>query len=190
MFPNPPGLLRLEPYAKGLRGRIWWGAASNATAAWAAKLGMNLQTSTLKFDETGEPLHVQQAAQIRGFRAAWKEAGHARAPRVSVSRSIFALMDDRDRTYFRGSTEEQDHIGFIHEDTRAIFGRGYLAEPCILVEQLKKDGHRRSRCTLINCVEPAGCCLQRACHGGHSDPRRPRSRLALSHTLSTAGATA
>ena len=62
MFPNPPGLLRLEPYSEGLRDRIWWGAASNATAAWAAKLGMNLQTSTLKFDETGEPLHIQQAA--------------------------------------------------------------------------------------------------------------------------------
>jgi alkanesulfonate monooxygenase SsuD/methylene tetrahydromethanopterin reductase-like flavin-dependent oxidoreductase (luciferase family) len=44
MFPNPPGLLRLEPYSEGLRDRIWWGAASNATAAWAAKLEMNLQS--------------------------------------------------------------------------------------------------------------------------------------------------
>jgi len=25
MFPNPPGLLRLEPYSDGLRDRIWWG---------------------------------------------------------------------------------------------------------------------------------------------------------------------
>jgi hypothetical protein len=32
MFPNPPGLLRLEPYSEGLRERIWWGAGSNATA--------------------------------------------------------------------------------------------------------------------------------------------------------------
>ena len=46
---NPPGLLRLEPHAEGLRDRIWWGAASNATSAWAAKLEMNLQSSTLKF---------------------------------------------------------------------------------------------------------------------------------------------
>src|SRR4029078_9402067 len=76
MFSNPPGLLRLEPHAEGLRDRIWWGAASNATAEWAAKLGMNLQSSTLKFDETGEPFHIQQAAQIRAFRVAWKEAGH------------------------------------------------------------------------------------------------------------------
>ncbi|MGY3077184.1 alkanesulfonate monooxygenase SsuD/methylene tetrahydromethanopterin reductase-like flavin-dependent oxidoreductase (luciferase family) [Bradyrhizobium sp. LM6.10] len=28
MFPNPPGLLRLEPHSEGLRERIWWGAGS------------------------------------------------------------------------------------------------------------------------------------------------------------------
>src|ERR1700683_1849857 len=139
MFPNPPGLLRLEPYSAGLRDRIWWGSASNATAVWAAKLGMNLQSSTLKFDETGEPLHIQQAAQIRAFRAAWKEAGHVREPRVSVSRSIFALMDDRDRAYFGGAGEQEDQIGFIDEKTRAIFGRSYAAEPDFLNEQLKQD---------------------------------------------------
>ncbi len=139
MFPNPPGLLRLEPYAEGLRDRIWWGAASNATAAWAAKLGMNLQSSTLKFDETGEPFHIQQAAQIRSFRAAWKEAGHARAPRISVSRSIFALIDDRDRAYFGRGVQEEDQIGFLDKTSRAIFGRGYAAEPDVLIEQLRKD---------------------------------------------------
>jgi alkanesulfonate monooxygenase SsuD/methylene tetrahydromethanopterin reductase-like flavin-dependent oxidoreductase (luciferase family) len=140
MFPNPPGLLRLEPYSAGLRDRIWWGSASNATAVWAAKLGMNLQSSTLKFDETGEPLHIQQAAQIRAFRAAWKEAGHTRTPRTSVSRSIFPLLDDRDRGYFgRGSREEEDKIGFLDENTRAIFGRSYAAEPDILIGQLRKD---------------------------------------------------
>src|SRR6201747_184268 len=139
MFPNPPGLLRLEPHSEGLRDRIWWGASSNGTAVWAAKLGMNLQSSTLKNDETGEAFHLQQAAQIRAYRAAWKEAGHAREPRVSVSRSIFALMDDRDRSYFGSGRENDDQIGFIDERTRAIFGRSYADEPQVLIEQLKKD---------------------------------------------------
>ena len=139
MFANPPGLLRLEPYSEGLRERIWWGAATNATAAWAGKLGMNMQSSTLKFDETGEPLHIQQAAQIRAFRAAWKEAGHARVPRVSVSRSIFALVDDRDRLYFGRGSHDEDKIGLLDENTRAIFGRGYAAEPEVLIGQLRKD---------------------------------------------------
>jgi alkanesulfonate monooxygenase SsuD/methylene tetrahydromethanopterin reductase-like flavin-dependent oxidoreductase (luciferase family) len=139
MFSNPPGLLRLEPHSEGLRDRIWWGAASNATAVWAAKLGLHLQSSTLKEDETGEPFHVQQAKQIRAFRDAWKETGHLREPRVSVSRSIFALVSDRDRMYFNRSGKESDSIGYIDDRTRAIFGRSYAAEPDVLVQQLKED---------------------------------------------------
>ncbi len=139
MFPNPPGLLRLEPHSEGLLDRIWWGAATNATAVWAAKLGMNLQSSTLKFDETGEPFHVQQAAQIRAYREAWKEAGHAREPRVSVSRSIFALVNDQDRAYFGTGRPEQDQFGYIEADTRAVFGRGYTGEPEKLVKLLAED---------------------------------------------------
>ena len=139
MFRNPPGLLRLEPHSEGLRDRIWWGSGSNATAVWAAKLGMNLQASTLKNDETGEPFHVQQAAQIRAYRDAWKEAGHTREPRVSVSRNIFALVDDRDRAYFGRDDDESDSFGFIDETKRSIFGRSYAAEPDKLIEQLKHD---------------------------------------------------
>jgi alkanesulfonate monooxygenase SsuD/methylene tetrahydromethanopterin reductase-like flavin-dependent oxidoreductase (luciferase family) len=139
MFPNPPGLLRLEPHSEGLRERIWWGAGSDNTAEWAAKLGMNLQSSTLKYDESGEPLHIQQVKQIRAFREAWKAAGHARQPRVSVSRSIFALMDDRDRAYFGRGNENEDTIGFLGDNTRAIFGRSYAAELDVLVKQLAHD---------------------------------------------------
>ncbi|HTV00985.1 MAG TPA: LLM class flavin-dependent oxidoreductase [Luteitalea sp.] len=139
MFPNPPGLLRLEPHAEGLRDRIWWGSSSNATATWAATLGMNLQSSTLKDDETGEPLHVQQRKQIEQYRAAWAAAGHTRQPRVSVSRSIFALVDDRDRLYFGRDGNSRDQVGYIDAQTRAIFGRSYAAEPDVLVEQLAAD---------------------------------------------------
>jgi len=139
MFPNPPGLLRLEPHAEGLGERIWWGSGSNATSQWAAKLGMHLQSSTLKDDESGEPLHVQQRKQIEAYRAAWKEAGHSRAPRVSVSRSIFALVDDRDREFFGHESRSEDHVGYIDANTRAIFGRSYAAEPQVLVKELARD---------------------------------------------------
>jgi alkanesulfonate monooxygenase SsuD/methylene tetrahydromethanopterin reductase-like flavin-dependent oxidoreductase (luciferase family) len=139
MFPNPPGLLRVEPHSEGLRDRIWWGSSSNATSRWAAKLGMNLQSSTLKEDESGEPLHVQQRRQIEAYREAWREAGHAREPRVSVSRSIFPLVDDRDRTYFGRDTRDSDHVGYIDANMRAIFGRSYAAEPDVLVTELAAD---------------------------------------------------
>lgn len=137
MFANPPGLLRLEPHSEGLRDRIWWGAASDATAEWAAEIGMNLQSSTLKVDEGGEPFHVQQARQIRKYREAWKAAGHARDPRVSVSRSIFALVSEMDHAYF-GQSGDSDQIGDI-DNFRAVFGRSYAAEPEALIEELRKD---------------------------------------------------
>jgi alkanesulfonate monooxygenase SsuD/methylene tetrahydromethanopterin reductase-like flavin-dependent oxidoreductase (luciferase family) len=110
---------------------------------------MNLQSSTLKFDESGEPLHVQQRKQIEVYRKAWRAAGHTREPRVSVSRSIFALVDDRDRAYFGGGRQETDQIGYIDEDTRAIFGRSYAAEPDALVQQLAEDEAIEAADTLL-----------------------------------------
>ena len=139
MFPNPPGLLRVEPHSEGLRERIWWGSGSNATAVWAAKLGMNLQSSTLKDDESGKPFHIQQAEQIELYRQAWKEAGHEREPRVSVSRSIFALTDERDWHYFGRDRRSSDQVGNIDEKTRAIFGRSYAGAPDELAAKLAED---------------------------------------------------
>jgi alkanesulfonate monooxygenase SsuD/methylene tetrahydromethanopterin reductase-like flavin-dependent oxidoreductase (luciferase family) len=139
MFPNPPGLLRLEPHSDRLRERIWWGAGSNTTAVWAAENGMNLQSSTLKFDESGKPFHIQQAEQIRLYKEAWKKAGHQREPRVSVSRSIFALVNDQDRYYFGQQGKGADSFGYIEADKRAVFGKSYAAEPDQLIKELAQD---------------------------------------------------
>jgi alkanesulfonate monooxygenase SsuD/methylene tetrahydromethanopterin reductase-like flavin-dependent oxidoreductase (luciferase family) len=149
MFPNPPGLLRLEPHSEGLRERIWWGAASDATAIWAAENAMNLQSSTLKYDESGKPFHVQQAVQIRLFKEAWINAGHRREPRVSVSRSIFPLLNDQDRIYFGQESDRRDKIGLIEKDRRAIFGRSYAAEPDQLIEELARDEAIQEADTLL-----------------------------------------
>lgn len=149
MFPNPPGLLRLEPISEGLRDRIWWGAGSNATAVWAAQNGMNLQSSTLKDDENGKPFHIQQAEQIRLYKQAWKEAGNQREPRISVSRSIFALVNDTDRMYFGHEANRRDQIGLIGDNTRAIFGRSYAAEPEQLIKELAEDEAIQEADTLL-----------------------------------------
>ncbi|OLR93247.1 LLM class flavin-dependent oxidoreductase [Actinokineospora bangkokensis] len=149
MFANPPGLLRVEPHSEGLRERIWWGSSSNATGVWAAELGMNLQSSTLKTDESGEPLHVQQRKQIEAYREAWKAAGHAREPRVSVSRSIFPITTDLDRAYFGRDRHSRDQVGMIDESTRAIFGRSYAGEPEELVRALKEDEAVEAADTLL-----------------------------------------
>ncbi len=140
MFPNPPGLLRIEPHSPGLRERIWWGAASDVTARWAGEQGMHLMSSTLKKDESGEPFHVQQRRQIEIFREAWAAAGHPGEPRTSVSRSIMPITTDTDRMYFGRDADSADHRGYIEEALgRAIFGRTFAAEPEVLVEELAQD---------------------------------------------------
>ena len=149
MFPNPPGMLRLEPHSPGLRERIWWGAGSRATAEWTGQQGMNLMSSTLLTEDAGVPFHELQAEQIRLFREAWAAAGHQREPRVSVSRSIFALVDDRDRGYFGRGNQDVDKVGYIDAQTKAIFGRSYAAEPDVLVAELAKDTAIQAADTLL-----------------------------------------
>ena len=138
MFPNPPGLLGIEPLSPGLRDRIWWGAGTRATAEWVAEQAMNLMSSTLLTEDTGVPFHQLQAEQIQMFRDAWKAAGHAREPRVSVSRSIFPVVSDRDRAYFGQEAGSQDQVGFL-DGGAARFGKTYAGEPDQLVKALAED---------------------------------------------------
>ncbi len=138
MFPNPPGLLRIEPHSPGLRQRIWWGAGTRATAEWTAQKGMNLMSSTLLTEDTGVPFHQLQAEQIQRFRDAWASAGHDWTPRVSVSRSIFPLVDERDHAYFGGQGDDKDQVGYL-DGGSARFGRSYAAEPDKLIEELAED---------------------------------------------------
>jgi len=137
MFPNPPGLLRIEPHSPGLRERIWWGAGTRDTAVWTAEQGMNLMSSTLLTEDTGVPFHQLQAEQIQRFRDAWTAAGHDREPRVSVSRSIFPIVNDLDRAYF-GQADSQDQVGYL-DGGAARFGKTYAGEPDQLVKDLAGD---------------------------------------------------
>ena len=138
MFANPPGLLRIEPHAPGLRDRIWWGAGTRATAEWTAQQGMNLMSSTLLSEDTGVPFHQLQAEQIQKFRDAWAEAGHERTPRVSVSRSVFPITNELDRAYFGRETRSADQVGIL-DGGAARFGKTYAGEIEDLVRDLKED---------------------------------------------------
>jgi alkanesulfonate monooxygenase SsuD/methylene tetrahydromethanopterin reductase-like flavin-dependent oxidoreductase (luciferase family) len=138
MFANPPGLLPIEPQSPGLRDRIWWGAGTRRTAEWTAEQGMNLMSSTLLTEDTGVPFSQLQAEQVQRFRDAWRSAGHAREPRVSVSRSIFPIVSDVDRAYFGREAGSQDQVGFL-EGGPARFGKSYAGEPEQLVEELARD---------------------------------------------------
>lgn len=146
-FGGGTGLQRIEPHSPGLRSRIWWGAGTRDTAEWAGRVGVNLMSSTLLTEERGIPFDELQAEQIEAFRAAWREAGHAGEPRVSVSRSIFPITTAEDELYF-GGRDESDGVGYI-DGFRSTFGKTYADTPERLVEQLQRDAAIRSADTLM-----------------------------------------
>lgn len=141
MFPQAPGKLRIEPYSEGLEKRIWWGAGSQETAIWAAKHGMNLQSSTLVNNESNEPFHIQQAKQLRAYKETWKEAGHDFEPRTLVTRSIQPITSDLDRRLFGGNDDSKyDQVGFLaYHQNPTIFGKTFAGEPDQIVKELAED---------------------------------------------------
>jgi alkanesulfonate monooxygenase SsuD/methylene tetrahydromethanopterin reductase-like flavin-dependent oxidoreductase (luciferase family) len=131
------GRLPIQPRSPGLPRRIWWGAGSRPTAVWAAKQGMNLMSSTLLLEDTGESFGRLQADQIAAFREAWAEAGHGWEPRVSVSRSVIPITGDEDRMLFTRHGDG-DQVGPI-DGAIARFGRSYVGEPDQIAAELAED---------------------------------------------------
>lgn len=146
---SPPGRLAIEPHSPGLRDRVWWGAGSRASAEDVGRMGLNMMSSTLLTEATGQPFDVLQREQIDLYRAAYKEAGHTRPPRISVSRSVFPLVTEQDELYFglRGQGS-QDQVGMI-DGFRSTFGKTYADTPDRLIEQLKKDEAAMAADTLM-----------------------------------------
>ncbi len=144
------GLLPVQPQSPGLADRIWWGAGTRKTAIWAAESGMNLMSSTLLTEDTGVPFHELQAEQIHLFREAWAAAGHARTPRVSVSRSVLPIVDEEDNYYFAGSAlrDSRDQVGVI-DGLTSRFGKSYVGAPDLLAEQLAADTAVQAADTLL-----------------------------------------
>ncbi|MBO1269127.1 LLM class flavin-dependent oxidoreductase [Arthrobacter cavernae] len=144
------GLLPIQPTSPGLSERIWWGAATRATAVWAAEQGMNLMSSTLLIEDTGVPFDQLQAEQISMYREAWAAAGHGFQPRVSVSRSVIPIVDDEDRHYFglRAQADSRDQVGML-EGALSRFGKSYIGEPDTLAEELAQDAAVQAADTLM-----------------------------------------
>lgn len=146
---GPGARLRIEPHSPGLMERIWWGAATRETGEWAGRQGVNLMSSTLVTEATGQSLSELQYEQIVRYREAFAAAGHDRVPRVSVSRSVFPIVDARDRIWNQlRATEDKDQIGMI-DGLQSTFGRSYVGSPEELVDQLSSDAAVQAADTLM-----------------------------------------
>ena len=146
---GPGQKLPLEPHSPGLQERLWWGAGSRDTAVWAAHKGVNLMSSTLLTEATGQSFGDLQAEQIDLYRQEWASAGHAHTPRVSVSRSVFPVVTAEDQQFYQlRQGQGSDQVGII-DGFRSTFGRTYVGEPDELIEDLRNDAAVMSADTLM-----------------------------------------
>ena len=156
------------------------GRATERHGRWAATLGMNLQSSTLKFDETGEPFHVQQRKQIEAYHEAWKAGGsqahtarlgqpeHLRPGRRSRPR----LLRARERGPATRSATSTADAG----DLRTVLRRG-AGRPGQAARRGRGD--RRRGHAAPDGPQPAGRRLQRARPRVHPEVRRAGPGLAV-----------
>src|SRR5207344_2901431 len=135
------------PQSPGLADRIWWGSATRQSAIWAGEQGLNLMSSTLLLEDTQVPFDQLQAEQISLFREAWAEAGHAREPRVSISRSVMPITSDLDRRLF-GKDANEDQVGWL-DGAISRFGRSYTGEPDQIADELAQDAAVQAADTIL-----------------------------------------
>lgn len=144
-----PGIpLPVMPHSPGAVRRVWWGAGSFDSAEQAARDGVNLMSSTLISEADGSSLGELQARQIQRYRDTWAEAGHDWQPRVSVSRSIFPIVDEQSRRMF-GLQGGAEQIGSLGEGRQVTFGKTYAAEPDAIIEELAADPSIQAADTLM-----------------------------------------
>jgi alkanesulfonate monooxygenase SsuD/methylene tetrahydromethanopterin reductase-like flavin-dependent oxidoreductase (luciferase family) len=80
---------RVQPHSPGLRGRMWYGGASTASARWAGEHRMNFLTSSVVRAEGSADFAAIQQSHIRAFRAA-----HPDGPDARVSQGLVVIPTD------------------------------------------------------------------------------------------------
>lgn len=142
--------LPIEPRSNTLAQRIWWGSATRQSAQWAGEQGLHLLSSTLLSEDTGIPFAELQAEQIELFRDAWQRAGHDGTPQVAVVRSVLPIVSKHDRDLFGASAAHgsQEHVGILGGAV-SRFGKSFVGEPDVIVEELLKDQAVGSADTLL-----------------------------------------
>ena len=144
MFANPPGLLRLEPHS----GRLARAHLVGCELECHGDLGCQArhEPAELDVEERRNRRALSMSSRPRRSAPTAKPSRRQamRARRACRSAAAFSrLVDDRDRAYFGGASKESDTIGYIDDQTRAIFGRSYAAEPEALIRQLAEDEGNR-----------------------------------------------
>ncbi|MBX4904798.1 LLM class flavin-dependent oxidoreductase [Rhizobium bangladeshense] len=134
--PFGPQRPRLQPFAKGLVDRIWYGGGSQRSAEWAGSNGLNLLTGNVITGEGTDDFFVAQSRLINTYRGSGTER------RIALGRVIvpFDSADSATRRRYR------DYADGRHERTlspqgerRTLFARDIVGTSDEILERLFSD---------------------------------------------------
>lgn len=129
----------LQPFAKGLRERIWYGGGSLRSCQWSGGAGLNLMIGSLTAGDVSDDFFEAQSLQLSAYRVALPKG---RSPRVAAGR-VIVPTDGADRV-----TREKyrSYAASRHERTRSpqgprrtLFGRDLIGSSDEIVELLLAD---------------------------------------------------
>ena len=128
---------RVEPHARGLADRLWYGAASLRSARWAGENGFHLLTSSVISGENGTAdFASNQAEQIRAFREVHPQGQSAR-----VSQGLVVIPTDSatasQRSRYRDFVESRSaRVGVAHGPRKVLFAADLVGTASEIAERL------------------------------------------------------
>lgn len=128
---------RLQPHAKGLADRLWYGGGSLRSAAWAGSHGFNLLIGNVTTGEETDAFFVAQARQLALYRSS---GGEGR--RVALGRVIVPLDSADPRTrkrYLDYAIGRTDRTLVPQGERRTLYARDLVGTSQEILERLHAD---------------------------------------------------
>lgn len=136
---------RVQPHSPGLRERMWYGAGSLESAAWAGEHDMNLLVSSVvKAEGDDRDFARIQLSHIRAFRDRHPAGEAARVSQglvVIPTDSATAGQKERYEAYVRS---REPRLGTVHGPARLMFAPDLLGPSAEIAERLHEHAAFRA----------------------------------------------
>lgn len=136
--PFGPQRPRLQPYARGLADRLWYGGGSTRSAAWAGENGFNLLTGNVISGEGTDDFYTAQLNLI----ATYRQALGGRPGRVALGRVVVPTDSAPPAgiaRYEAYAASRYERTLTAHGERRTLFARDLVGSSDEIVERLLAD---------------------------------------------------
>ncbi|MEV7873476.1 LLM class flavin-dependent oxidoreductase [Microbacterium sp. NPDC089188] len=127
---------RVEPHSPGLAERLWYGAGSARSAAWAAENGFHLLTSSVVQAGESTDFDQEQHAQIRLYRESHPAGEHARVSQGLVVIPTDSATPEQRRRYEAYADARRGRVGIPQGPRGLLFAEDLVGTAEQIAERL------------------------------------------------------